>query len=169
MQAFGFICVIAVAYALPVLPKPPAKPPKSVEQNLEAQNKERALILKEVAEAKPEVQIYNEQDPIPEDEKNHDFILKEAEQSKPQYQKYDEQNSDSSEFRPLNDGELSSEEIDNKKKSKPKLVIPKPPSFSTKLSVPSLPISLSSLPTLGIKWPIRVPAIFKRPKITYLG
>ncbi|CAK1553636.1 unnamed protein product [Leptosia nina] len=50
-----------------------------------------------------------------------------------------------------------------------KYPVPKPPTFSTKISVPPLPISLSSIRSLKINWPYQIPTIFKPPRIVYLG
>lgn len=56
----------------------------------------------------------------------------------------------------------------DEERQEPKYIVPEAPKFTTRISVPPLPISLSSIRYLKVNWPHEVPLIFKAPKIIYL-
>ncbi|CAH4018853.1 unnamed protein product [Pieris brassicae] len=159
--------------------------------------KEKIEIL--LKTAKPEVQKYDEQNPDPtSDKQNSENDLPEYQNFEPQFTqdvltRVIDQTHNGPSYAEIIEIQPDSEtlkhfKIDTPQTSetqnpdtegsgkpivevryKPKYEVPEAPIFNTRISVPPLPISLSSIRSMMIHWPHEVPSIFKAPRIIYLG
>ncbi|CAF4778340.1 unnamed protein product [Pieris macdunnoughi] len=185
----------AVKEAVPEEQKYNEQNPEPEHEKRPQNPKEKIEIL--LKTAKPEVQKYDEQNPDPTSEKqNSENDLPEYKNFEPQYSQdvltrvidhthngpsYAEIIEIQPDLETLKHYKINTPQTSETRNSetedsgkpivevrKPKYVVPEAPTFTTRISVPPLPISLSSIRSMMIHWPREVPSIFKAPRIIYL-